>query len=182
MLPVSEAIQSRRTRNVLEEVLAAGIWAPNHRLTEPWRFTVIGEQTKLKLAELYRQIQIKKVADSVDVDEAALTNVGEKGFDKFMSKPTVVAVSCLQEGDEQQRREDYAATCCSMYCIQLAGWERGIGMQWSTGAVTQERNTYNILGIDADREYIVGFCYIGYPAEVPTPKRKPLDEVLNWTV
>ena len=192
MLPVSEAIQSRRTifhfkpeqvaRDVLEEVLAAGIWAPNHRLTEPWRFTVIGEQTKLKLAELYRQIQIEKVADSVDVDAAALTNVGEKGFDKFMSKPTVVAVSCLQEGDEQQRREDYAATCCSMYCIQLAGWERGIGMQWSTGAVTQERNTYNILGIDADREYIVGFCYIGYPAEVPTPKRKPLDEVLNWTV
>ena len=192
MLPISEAIQSRRTifhfkpkqvaRDVLEEVLAAGIWAPNHRLTEPWRFTVIGEQTKLKLAELYRQIQIEKVADSVDVDAAALTNVGEKGFDKFMSKPTVVAVSCLQEGDEQQRREDYAATCCSMYCIQLAGWERGIGMQWSTGAVTQERNTYNILGIDADREYIVGFCYIGYPAEVPTPKRKPLDEVLNWTV
>lgn len=192
MFPVSEAIQSRRTifhfkpeqvaRDVLEEVLAAGIWAPNHRLTEPWRFTVIGEQTKLKLAERYRQIQIEKVANSTDVDESALSKVGEKGFEKFMSKPTVVVVSCLQEGGDQQQREDYAATCCALYCIQLAGWERGIGMQWSTGPITLERQTYELLGIDADREYIVGFCYVGYPADVPTPKRKPLHDVLHWTV
>jgi nitroreductase len=191
MLPITEAIRSRRTifhfkpgpvpRDVLEEVLAAGIWAPNHHLTEPWRFTAIGEETKLTLAERYREIQIEKVSGSVDVDEKALARVGEKGFEKFMSKPTVVAVSCIQEGDEQRQREDYAATCCAMYCIQLAAWEKGIGMQWSTGAITQEQGTYDLLGVDSDREYIIGFCYIGYPAQVPTPKRKPLSEVLRWT-
>ena len=92
-----------------------------------------------------------------------------------------MAVSCLQEGDEQRRREDYASACCAIYCIQLAGWEQGIGMQWSTGAITMEKGTYDLLGIDPDREYIIGFGYIGYPAEVPTPKRKPLNEVLRQT-
>ena len=166
----------------LDTILKTGMRVPDHGKLGPWRFTVIGEQTKLKLAERYRQIQIDKVANNVNVDESALARVGEKGFDKFMSKPTVVAVSCLQEGGDQQQREDYAATCCALYCIQLAGWERGIGMQWSTGPITLERQTYELLGIDADREYIVGFCYVGYPADVPTPKRKPLHDVLHWTV
>ena len=164
---------------VLEELLGAGIWAPNHHLTEPWRFTVIGEDTKLKLAERYREIQIEKVADHAD--EEALARVGERGFEKFMSKPTIMAVSCIQEGDEQRRREDYAATCCAMQNIQLAAWEQGVGMQWSTGPITLEQSTYELLGIDPDKEYIIGFWYMGYPAEAPKPKRKPLSEVLRWT-
>lgn len=66
-LSVMEAIQSRRTifkfkpdpipKNVLEDLLYAGIWAPNHHLTEPWRFVVIGEAAKLTLSERYGEIQ-----------------------------------------------------------------------------------------------------------------------------
>jgi nitroreductase len=172
-------------QDILEEILEAGIWGPNHHLTEPWRFTVIGEETKLILAERYREIQIEKITSNpkaaAAADEETLAKVGEQGFKKFTSKPTIVAVSCLQEGDDQRKREDYAATCCAMLNIQLAGWERGIGMQWSTGAITMEQNTYDLLGIDSEEEYIIGFYYIGYPAEVPAPERKPLNEQIRWT-
>ena len=184
-----EVIRSRRTifqfksdpvpRAVIEEILGFGIWGPNHLITEPWRFTVMGEQTKLKLAGRYREIQMEKAAAHVDAENRA--KIGEAGFKKFMSKPTILAVSCIQEGDEQRRREDYAATCCAMQNIQLAAWELGVGMQWSTGPITMERGTYDLLGIDPEREYIIGFLYVGYPAEVPSPKRKPLSEVLRWT-
>ena len=193
--PITEAIRSRRTifqftpdpvpRDVLEEILEAGIWSPNHHLTEPWRFTVIGEKTKLILAERYSEIQIEKITSNpkaaAAADEATLAKAGEAGFKKFTSKPTIVAVSCIQDGDEQRKREDYAAACCAMLNIQLAGWERGVGMQWSTGAITLEQNTYDLLSIDSDQEYIIGFYYMGYPAEVPTPERKPLSEQVRWT-
>jgi nitroreductase len=63
--------------------------------------------------------------------------------------------------------------------IQLAAWAEGIGMQWSTNALTKDPATYELLGIDRDREYIIGFLYIGYPDEMPTRQRKPLSEVLR---
>ena len=193
-LSVMEVIQSRRTifkfkpepipKDVLEDLLFAGIWAPNHHLTEPWRFTVIGESAKLKLAERYREIQIEKVVSKFDkktrLTEFNLVEIGERGYQKFMSKPTIVAVSCIQDGSEQRQREDYASACCAMLNIQLAGWEQGIGMQWSTGAITMEKPTYDLLDIDSENEYIIGFYYMGYPEEIPTPKRKPLNQVLRW--
>ena len=98
-----------------------------------------------------------------------------------MSKPTIVAVSCLQEGDEQRRREDYAATCCAVQNVHLAAWNEGVGMQWTTGPITLEKETYELLGVDPEREYMIGFLYTGYPSEVPTPRRKPLAEVMRWT-
>ena len=193
-MSVMEAIQSRRTifkfkpdpvpKNILEDLLYAGIWAPNHHLTEPWRFTVIGEEVKLKLAERYGEIQIEKVTSNPEAAKVAteetLAEIAERGVQKFMSKPTIVAVSCIQEGSDQRQREDYATVCCSMLNIQLAGWEQGIGMQWSTGGITLEQGTYDLLGIDSETEYIIGFYYMGYPDEIPTPQRKPLGDVLRW--
>lgn len=193
-MSIMETIQSRRTifkfkpdpvpKSLLEDILFAGIWAPNHHLTEPWRFTVIGEEAKLQLAERYREIQIDKVVSKLDkkkgMVEFNLADIGERGFQKFMSKPTIVAVSCIQEGSEQRQREDYASACCAMLNIQLAGWEQGIGMQWSTGGITMEKQTYQLLGINSEEEYIIGFYYMGYPEEIPTPKRKPLNDVLRW--
>ena len=193
-LSVMEVIQSRRTifkfkpdpvpENILEDILYAGLWAPNHHLTEPWRFTVIGEEAKLKLAERYREIQVEKVTSNPEaakaVEESSLAEIKERGFQKFMSKPTIVAVSCIQEGSTQRKLEDYASVCCAMLNIQLAGWEQGIGMQWSTGAITMEKETYDLLGVNSKNESIVGFYYMGYPEEIPTPKRKPLHQVLRW--
>ena len=43
-----------------------------------------------------------------------------------------------------------------------------------------ENGTYNLLGINAENEYIIGFYYIGYPEDIPAPKRKPLPDVLRW--
>ena len=142
------------------------------------------KKTKLQLAERYRELQIEKVSSKLKGTklgpEKNLAEIGERGFKKFMSKPTIVVVSCIQEGDEQRQREDYASACCAMLNIQLAGWEQGIGMQWSTGAITRERKTYELLGINIENEYIIGFYYMGYPEEIPTPKRKPLHQVLRW--
>lgn len=188
-MDVREAIRSRRTifqfkptpipTEQLEAVLAYGVWAPNHHLTQPWRFTLIGSETLAILTRRYGEIQAQKAPPGAD--ESLLQRMREAGVAKFRSKPTIVAVSCVQQGDEHARREDYAATCCAIQNIQLAGWAEGIGMQWTTGPITREPETYRLLGIDPESEYILGFLYIGYPDESPVRERKPLADVLRRT-
>lgn len=187
---VLEAIQSRRTifefkpdpvpNDRLEALIAAGIWAPNHHLTEPWRFTVLGTQTKQLLAQIYAELRLEKKAPR-DADAGQLARLRTKAVEKFLAKPTIVVVSCLQQGDEQRKREDYAATCCAIQNIQLAAWAEGIGMQWSTGPVIADPRTYELLGIDPTQEEIIALLYVGYPAEVPEPRRQPLSAVLRHT-
>lgn len=162
----------------LERIFEAGIWAPNHRLTEPWRFTLIGEKTRAVLARRYSEIQKEK---GLDMSAEAQEKRARAGLNKFLSKPTVVVTSCLQVGDEQRRREDYAATCCAMQNIQLAAWDAGVGMQWSTGPITREEQTYELLGIDSACEYIIGFFYVGYPKKISGTRRKAFSEVFRAT-
>lgn len=187
-MDVLEAIASRRSvfkfkpepvpHEVIERIFSYGRWAQNHHLTEPWRFVVIGEKTKEILAKRYAEIQRGKAAEGAD--EAAKQALADAGYKKFHSKPTIVAVSCLQDGDEVRNREDYAAACCAMQNIALAGWAEGVGMQWTTGPITLEDATYDLLGLDKEREYIIGFMYTGYPEEVLEGRRKEIGDVLRY--
>lgn len=188
-MEVLEAITSRRSvfkfkpepvpNDLIERIFSYGVWAPNHHLTEPWRFIVLGKQTKKTLAKRYSEIQAAKASEGAD--DAARQVLADAGYKKFHSKPTIVAVSCLQDGDDVQNREDYAAACCAMQNVALAAWAEGIGMQWSTGSISLEDATYELLGVDKDKEYIIGFFYTGYPEEVLDGRRKPLDEVIRFT-
>lgn len=163
---------------VLERALTAGLWAQNHRLTQPWRFVVLGPETHQVLAKAGADAQIQ--AMRADTDTATRDKVWTGAVQKLMSKPRIVAVTSLLSSDAFQRREDYAATCCAIQNIQLAAWGEGLGMQWSTGKQTQQPETYKLLAIDPAIEEIVGFLYFGYPALVPTPApRKPLAEVMR---
>jgi nitroreductase len=188
-MDVIEAIRTRRSifkfkpevvsTEIIKRIFEAGLWAPNHHLTEPWRFVVLGEKTKEILGHRYGEIQQAKAVEGAGIEvKKALKDAG---YAKFMSKPTIVAVVCLKDGDETKNREDYAAACCAAQNMQLAAWAEGVGVQWSTGPITLEKATYDLLGVNWETEYIIGFFYMGYPDEIPVPRRKPLSEVLHWT-
>ena len=187
-MDLSDAILARRTikefrpdsvpDGALERALNAGLWAQNHRMTEPWRFTLLGPETQRALAEAGAAAQLQSLPPTADEGVRAKVRAG--ALQKLMSKPRIVVVTCLLTGDAFQRREDYAAVCCAIQNIHLAAWAEGLGMQWHTGKQTQQPQTYVLLGIDPAGEEIVGFLYFGYPALVPPPPmRKPLAEVLR---
>ena len=158
-----EAILNRRTikefttQNVPDELLnaalEAGLWAQNHRLTQPWRFGTVGLQTRARIAA---------------------------SFSLIVSKPAVVAVWCLKSDGAEQEREDYAAVACAIQNIQLRAWDLGLGMQWSSGQMATSPLTQEILGTDGARETLVGLLFFGFPAKIPAPApRKSLDEVVR---
>ncbi len=173
-MELSAAIFGRRTikdfkpdpvaADVLDRALTAGLWAQNHKLTEPWRFTVLGPETHRRLATAFADAQPPAVRADAE--------------GKILSKPLVVAVSQRLGGDEAQQREDYAAISCAIQNIQLAAWAEGLGMQWSSGKIIRLASVYELLGIDRQAEEIVGLLFFGFPARVPAaPPRKALSEV-----
>jgi nitroreductase len=188
-MEVDEAIRGRRSifrfkpdpvpRERLEKIVGLGVWAPNHHVTEPWRFTALGEETRQRLAQRYGELQLRKAPP--DATPELRAQLQTAGVAKFLSKPTMLVISCRQQGDEQQQREDFAATCCAVQNILLAAWAEGVGMQWSTNPLIHDPLTYELLGIDPEEEPILGFLYAGYPAEIPTQKRRPVNEVFRWT-
>jgi nitroreductase len=188
-MDIQEAIRTRRSifdfraeavpLELVERLLEFGIWAPNHHLTEPWRFTILGEAVRQALAERYGELQVAKAPADASGEIRERLRAG--GRTKFLSKPTIIVVSCLQQGDEQRRREDYAATYCAVQNIQLAAWAEDVGIQISTNALIHDPLTYTLLGIDPEQEQILSFLYAGYPAEIPTARRRSLAEIVRHT-
>lgn len=186
---VNEAIRSRRSiakfldkpvpPAALERILTAGIWAPNHHLTEPWRFIILGPRTRRGLAGRYAELRMEKAPPEATERRARIREESER---KFMAIPTMVAVATLQEGDDQRRREDYAAVCCAIQNVQLAAWAEGVGVKWSTGPIIRDPLAYDLLDVAPIRYEIVALLYMGYPAEIPVRERKrPLDDVIRTT-
>lgn len=165
---IFDAIHGRRTvkqflaeevsNATLEKVLEAGVWAQNHKLTQPWRFRVLGAEVREVLAE-----EMEWAREKIEVP------------------PVLVAVSQVLAKDEAVRKEDYAATACAIQNIALAAWGEGLGMLWSTGKHTRDARTAPVLGIDPEVEEIVGFLSLGYPAQAPAAgQRRPLGEVMIY--
>lgn len=158
-----QAIHARRTikdftrqrvpDELLERALEAGLWAQNHRLSQPWRFALLGPESHSRLSAY---------------------------FSRALSIPAIVAVTCLKNENAEIEREDYAAVACAIQNIQLAAWDLGLGMQWSTGNAAQDERTREIIGFDPEKAMLVGLLFFGFPAQVPPAKaRKPLSEVLR---
>lgn len=142
---------------LLEKILETGIWAQNHGMTQPWHFTRVGPETREALAKAH-----------------------EHSRAKILNPTEIVVVSNVIASNEDVRREDYAASACAIQNIALAAWSEGIALLWSSGKITRQAETYAVLGIDPEKEEIIGFLNLGYPSEIPAPPvRKPLSEVLT---
>ena len=184
---VLEAIHSRTSvksfradpvpKELVMELLEAAVRAPNHRLTEPWRFYVLQGESQRRFAELRREHRAAKFDDPAAPEaEKAL----QKAYDDVVRTPVIIAVTTLASDDAVRREEDYAATCCAIQNILLAALSFGLGTYWRTGAVIEDPRLLDLLGASSE-ERAVGAIYLGYPAAEPKRKpRAPAAEKTRW--
>ena len=155
--------------------LQCAITAPNHKLTNPWRFVRVGERTRADLEDLYIELKSEKRQLSEDEEKRLRRKVGDP--------PELVAVVQELTDDDFRRREDYAAVACAVQNLSLSLWSEGVYSKWNTGSLTRQDETYDWLNVDSTSEEIVGFIWIGYIREDyrenPKPPREPLDEVVE---
>jgi len=155
---VESGIRGRRThkrfgpepvsRAVVEELLELARWAPNHHMTEPWRFRVLGPSSLARLA-------------------ATGTKPGE--VEKLARAPTLVVASAKLTGDDHQNREDVLATACAVYIVLLAAHARGLASYWRTPRVLQSREGQAAVGMGEDEEF-VALIHLGPRVDEPVAK------------
>jgi nitroreductase len=181
---VSAVIQGRRTikqfrsdpvpEETLWRILDAARWAPNHRLTEPWRIAIIGTQSREALADALANL----TASSQDL--SVMAKAKEDARQKVMSSPVLLAITCRLTGNPAQQVEDLAGVCAAVQNLQLAAWGEGVGTHWNTGKVTRLSETSALLELSERNEQLVGFLYLGYPSQVPEPpKRRPIQDFVR---
>ncbi len=144
-------------------------WAPNHRLTEPWRFYLLGRATAEALAQLNAEIVAQRRGEEA----------GRKKRAHWLSMPGWLVVTSHIADDPFVTQENYAACCCAIQNMHLYLWSEGIGMKWGTGKVTRHPRFFDLLGIDPDQEKLVGMFWYGYPADIPEKQRKPVEEIVT---
>jgi nitroreductase len=171
---LAELIRARRSINRFkpeapprEQILAAlelACWAPNHKLTEPWRFILLGPETAERVARLN--------ADIVTAERGA--TVAHSKLARWRAVPGNLVVTCTIAPDPLRAQEDYAACCCAIQNLQLALWADGIGTKWTTGSVARDPRFFELLGLSAENTVAVGLIWYGYPDEAPVVTRAPL--------
>jgi nitroreductase len=156
------------TEELLEAIDVAR-WAPNHRLTEPWRFYVIGKQTAADVIELAAEIDTAKKGE----------RAGEARRARLRGIPGFFVLASARNTDPLVDRENYAACCCAAQNLMLYLWRCGIGAKWTTGDVTRHPRFYELLSIDASQESVVGFFFYGFPKVVPEQKRRSVGDIVT---
>ena len=159
-MDVETAIRSRRThkafdpvpleREAIDGLLELARWAPNHHLTAPWRFRVIGPQTLERLKEA----------------------AGPEAAPKLDRAPTLIVASCILTGDPEQDEEDLHATAVACYIVLLAAHARGLAGYWRTPAVLREPAGRSAVGLP-EGERFVGLLHLGRPVQEQRVPERP---------
>ena len=186
-----DAILSRRTiydfdasqpvsPEVLSRALESARWGQNHKLTQPWRFVVVGPQGRQRLAKKLLALMLAKLdGQAAGVADARRVKAQEKA-DQLAALPALLVVAMQRTpGDLLREREDYAAVATAVQNLSLSLWADGVGMQWGTGEITRDPEAYAVCGFDPQREEIVGFLKVGVPATIPQGRREPLDTIVR---
>ena len=169
-MELEHAIRSRRTHKVfapepvapelLEQLFELARWAPNHHLTDPWRFRVLGPRTLARL---------KEIAEELAPGSGA----------KLDRAPTLVVASVRREGEESQQLEDLLAAAVAAYLVLLAAHGRGLAGYWRTVPLLDSPAGRRALGLD-DAELPIGLLHLGHPRqEQRVTERAPVDDFVR---
>lgn len=182
---LSDALQQRRSirrftdrpvaRGEIESLLSAATLAPNHRLTEPWRFYVLGPDARYAYGLALGDRKARKLPDP----EAARV-MRERVADEHRALPCMIAVAVVANENAEIGEEDYAATMMGIENLALAAVELGLGIQLRTGAVMGDPVARAAVGA-REGERIVAMINVGEPADVPpATKRAPASDHTTW--
>jgi nitroreductase len=182
---VTEAIRTRRSiskldgdpgDDAIEQLVELATWAPNHHLTEPWRFTVLRGAARAKLGAVWGE----RAAAASGLTGATHDEVARRQAEKLLRAPVLIVVSTRTDDDPVVAEEDFAATAAAVQNILLGAESLGLGAMWRTGAIVREPAVKEFLGLEpADR--IVAVVYVGTPtAGAPAPRARASEDVVRW--
>jgi nitroreductase len=164
-------------RAMIERLLECAVRAPNHKLTEPWRFVVLTGRARDSFAEIRAHHRLKRFEDQTSAEARA---AADKVRRDSLETPAYIVVLAALSQDDITREEDYAASMMAIANVMTAAQSLGLGTYLRTGGVMREPALLDLAQVP-DSFRVVGILSLGYPAQAETPRRrKPAAELTRW--
>lgn len=184
-MDLHEAIRARRSvrqftsRSIgqaeIKRLLDSAVLAPNHRLTQPWRFYVLGPEARRAYGSVLGSRKAKKIDDPI-----AAQTVIDRVANANAAVPAQIAVTMVLAENPEVREEDYAATMMAVQNILLTASALGLATHLKSGAVMEDPRARAAVGV-LEGERIVAMIDLGESAEPPDSKvRRAASEVTTW--
>jgi nitroreductase len=188
-LEVTQAIQSRRSvgrvkqdpvpRELVEKILESAVHAPNHKITEPWRFHVFTGKGRGELARARAELA-RILAETEGEEEELAAGRMSRERKKAFRAPVVIAVISRGGRDEVETLENYAACAAAVQNMQLTAHALGLATIWRTGLQAYHPYMREFFGLEAG-DKIVAYLYLGYPDMEERPRRRePASSKTVW--
>jgi nitroreductase len=184
-MSVIQAIRNRRSQkrftdrpvseSDLKALTEAAILAPNHKMTQPWGFIVLGPRARRRYGEI-------KAADRVkdEADRDAATARRDKIIEEISAVPAVIVVTQKLDTNPGRAEEDYAAIFMGIENMLLLATSMGLGSKVHTGGIMLDPQLRELIGA-ADEERVVAIIHFGEPAEeMPAKARIPATDKTRW--
>jgi nitroreductase len=187
-LNIHEAIKTRRSiplvteqavpEHLIEKIIEAGTYAPNHHRSEPWRFFVLRGDGRNKLGKVFGEITSSQQDNPLS--EESLVKIERSERNPFRA-PVIIAVGVEpSERDNIILKEEFAAVSSAVQNMLLTAHALGLGAVWRTGAICYHPNVRDFFGLSENGE-ISAFIYLGYPDFEPKPfKKTAYKELTTW--
>lgn len=185
-LKIQEIIHNRRSiypgefkhglihKDLLHALIDLARWAPNHRKTEPWRFTILEDEALIRLSQFVGDYyKMHTPIDSFSEHKMI------KSQQKALQSSAVIAINIERSPAEIiPAWEETAALACAVQNIWLGATALGLGGYWSSPSA--RLGFLEVFGIAASE--CLGFFYLGWPKEGPVSerKRRSVDEYSTW--
>jgi len=171
-----ESFSARKVhREQVELLLNNAIWAPNHGMTQPWRFKVFLADARQRLADHLKETYVNWAGDQVN----------ERKVERFQQRPltasAVIAVGMTPDPKGKiPQIEEIEATACAVQNMHLTATAQGLAFFWSSPKFLYEGLSNEFLGFGAE-DTVLGLIYLGYPSEEwPKGQRRPIEYVTEW--
>jgi nitroreductase len=179
-LEVNRAIETRRSigrvkqdpvpRKLVEKVLESAVHAPNHKITEPWRFHVFTGKGRGELARARAELARLQAGAEGEEEEFAAGRISRERKKAFRA-PVIIAVISKGGRDEVETLENYAACAAAVQNMQLTAHSLGLATMWRTGSFAYHPYMRDFFGLE-ENDRIVAYLYLGYPDMAERPRRR----------
>ncbi len=159
-------------KEALERMFEAAVWAPNHRLTEPWRFFVVDVASPLRQT-------LGDQAYEVSMERRGDPKRAETSRKSILDAPVLIYAYCVPGPNDETTQENYASVCCAVQNLALAGVAEGLAVTWETGGATRHPKLKETLGAEEDWA-LATMLLVGVPNEAPASFRTPASNYVQW--
>jgi nitroreductase len=183
-MDVLTAIRTRRSagtlggevpRKTIELLLDAAVRAPNHHLTQPWRFAVVQGAARERLGAYWAQLAAEELAVAKDARDEFVAGQARK----LLRAPVLVVVAVRTDPDPVVAAEDHSATAAAIENLLLAAHACGLGATWRTGKLAYAPAVAAYLGFDPGCR-ILGVIYVGVPSGPSPIEQERATPAVRW--